>query len=409
MGAAAIFLLASLLLWPSPTIASANAAVSAGTPAKLAAAHWSSIPAGPLSPRTDQSTVWIGWAWVIWGGSNPTTGALNNGALFNPTTNTWTRMSASPLSPREDALAVWTGQVVILWGGHNDSDANNGTEQGLDNGASYNPVTRKWKLLPPSPLSSRSLATADWTGKLAIFIGGQSSNLASPPLDGATFNPATNTWALLPKLPMQRAGTPVWITAAWSGRQLITWTTYQIITKLPDGAEIQGRQVGATWAPGHPGWNLLPKPPAHVYTYAATSLWVNGYDVLVGGSFCLPSMSCPASLTSSAEAYNAATRTWTASPENAVIEGQNPVASTVTSAVIINQTSTIEAAGSSGGNAVPGDGVAFNPKSGTLIALPPLPLPESGVKGLSLVWTGRNLLAWGTLNSSNRVFAETLS
>jgi hypothetical protein len=38
-----------------------------------------------------------------------------------------------------------------------------------------------------------------------------------------------------------------------------------------------------------------------------------------------------------------------------------------------------------------------------------LPLPESGVKGLSLVWTGRNLLAWGTLNSSNRVFAETLS
>jgi hypothetical protein len=341
---------------------------------------------------------------MIWGGVSTTSGEQNDGAIFNPRTGRWSVMPASPLSPRDDASVVWTGHVAIIWGGCLCTNLEGGA---LDNGASYNPVTRKWKLLPASPLSPRYSASAFWTGNVAIFIGGRAAtSMPSPftaPIDGATYNPGTGTWHRLPALPKKGAGSPVWITAAWSGHHLVTWTTFQIIKRLqPNGASIRGRQQGAEWSPGQTAWRPLPKPPPHIFTNGATSLWVDGHDVLIGGSLCLPAMDCIAALEGSAENFNPVTATWSSSPMNPVIDGDNPMTSTGSSAVIVDVSSTV-----AGGNLVLGDSVAYSPGTNTVVALPQA--PDIATAAVSLVWTGRDVLLWGTDGPPDGTVALELS
>ena len=63
---------------------------------------------------------------------------LDDGAAYEPSTNTWRKIAASPLSPRQEATAVWTGEEMIVWGGNSFS-----TTKG--NGAAYDPNTDTWR------------------------------------------------------------------------------------------------------------------------------------------------------------------------------------------------------------------------------------------------------------------------
>jgi hypothetical protein len=90
-------------------------------------------------------------------------------------------MPASPLSPRNTAFAVWTGTKALFWGGGNGSPAP------LTDGASYDPVSRTWAMLPAAPLRP------DAMGRQAIVWTGTHMVVAQPET-GAAFDPATSTW-----------------------------------------------------------------------------------------------------------------------------------------------------------------------------------------------------------------------
>ncbi len=116
-------------------------------------------------------------------------------------------MSSSPLSPRAAAAAVWTGSELIIWGG-----ASAGLSTGLNDGARYNPLTNSWTILPGTGApSARFHAASAWTGRTMVVWGGESAG--TPTGTGSAYDPALNTWTALPVglTPRSSAG------SAWSG------------------------------------------------------------------------------------------------------------------------------------------------------------------------------------------------
>jgi hypothetical protein len=411
------------ILIPSANSGSTGATIGPGIAPALAAATWSTIPAGPLSARAEQSTLWTGSDMLIWGGQSLSTQvecpcethSLNDGSFYDPKSSQWTTMPPSPLSAREDAASVWTGHLALFWGGQT---ASTYSSSPLSNGASYNPSTNRWELLPKSPLTPRSGVTALWTGTVAIFIGGQGPPSTTPQstfngteIDGATYNPTTRKWIRLPPLPTKGLGTPYSITAAWTGRELITWSSFELTiptascgVQLPAscGGLSRNDTLGAEWAPGQKSWRRLPSPPTSVFTVNATSTWLNGRDVLTGGTACFGGMSCPATLTGAAQIFNPVGNTWQSSPSAPIFIRPDLVESTGASLVLIDENSEI------GLSFNPGDAFVFDPTTNKVRALPPVPAGTIGPSS-SLVWTGHRLLMWGATGDSTKTFGLQLS
>jgi hypothetical protein len=416
LGLSALAFLGLVLLSCTANIPAATVGPSSAS--ALVAAKWSTIPAGPLSARADQSTLWTGSDLLIWGGQSVSTQvvcpcathSLNDGSLYDPKSNTWTTMAPSPLSAREDAASVWTGHLALFWGGQSVSTYY--SSSALSNGASYNPSTNRWELLPKSPLSPRLAVTALWTGKVAIFLGGQAPPVVSSQspygyeIDGATYDPATRIWARLPPLPAKGLGTPNGITAAWNGHELITWSNFQTTTPTGgNGVQYRNSELGAVWAPGQKSWRRLPSPPADVFTINAISTWQTGRDVLTGGTSCFGLMSCPASITGAAQIFNPANNTWKSSPSAPIFIRPDLVVPTAVGLVLINENSEI---GGTGASLNPGDGVVFDPTTNKVTALPPVPAGTIGPSS-SMVWTGHSLLMWGATGNSSKTFALQLA
>jgi hypothetical protein len=88
--------------------------------------------------------------------------------LYNPTTDTWTESAPIPITPTERLGAAWTGTDLIIWGGY----ATYGEGHTTNQGARYNPSTDSWTIMADSPLSPRCDHTVTWTGDVAIVFGG---------------------------------------------------------------------------------------------------------------------------------------------------------------------------------------------------------------------------------------------
>jgi hypothetical protein len=96
-----------------------------------------------------------------------------------------------PLTPRDGHSVIWTGEEAIVWGGW-------GSEHGRNrraDGAAYNPTTRRWRMIAPSPLSGRHNHAAAWTGTEMLIVGGDGTR------DGAAYDPVSDTWRRLPDAP----------------------------------------------------------------------------------------------------------------------------------------------------------------------------------------------------------------
>ena len=124
--------------------------------------------AGAPSERYNHVALWTGNRMIIWGG-NDSTQALNDGALYDPASDSWTPMSAvGAPCPRKQPAAVWTGKEMIVWGGDSRDDRTY-----YQDGARYNPATDTW-----TPISTngapigRVCANAVWTGSKMVFWGG---------------------------------------------------------------------------------------------------------------------------------------------------------------------------------------------------------------------------------------------
>jgi len=69
------------------------------------------------SGRDVHTAIWTGSEMIVWGGGN-SSGALNTGGRYNPTTDGWTATSTiNAPEARDYHTAVWTGSEMIVWGG----------------------------------------------------------------------------------------------------------------------------------------------------------------------------------------------------------------------------------------------------------------------------------------------------
>lgn len=108
------------------------------------AANMNGVPAS----RFGESIVWTGSEALVWGGATSLTNdgvmpaggvALDDGAGYDPTTDSWLPMTTVDApSARLWAAPVWTGSELLIWGGAADEEAleNTGTPL-VEGGARY--------------------------------------------------------------------------------------------------------------------------------------------------------------------------------------------------------------------------------------------------------------------------------
>ncbi len=120
---------------------------------------------------------------IVWGGladEMGVTGRFNNGAAFNPDTNTWRMIADSPLSPRWYHLAVWTGEEMLVVGA------------GVTDGAAYDPETDTWREVAnaPFPVGSPRVPYP-----AHVWMGGEL--LVWEPSAGlmASYDPVSDEWS----------------------------------------------------------------------------------------------------------------------------------------------------------------------------------------------------------------------
>ena len=170
------------------------------------------LPSSPLSPRLETAVAWTGRELIVWGGAGPMTHqspvgmsgdkmvwsetgpggqgeTYNDGAAFNPRTRTWRALPPSPLRSRYAALAGWTGREFVVWGGRVSprGPASGGWE--LFDGAAYDPVGDRWRpIVLPEQLRDAYRVQSFAEG--ALLIGGQ--------FKAAYYDPASDKWSPLP-------------------------------------------------------------------------------------------------------------------------------------------------------------------------------------------------------------------
>ncbi|MBI3138408.1 MAG: hypothetical protein HYZ15_07475 [Sphingobacteriales bacterium] len=151
---------------------------------------------------------------------------LSNCFKYNPTTNAYSSLFQTTLTPRNSHTAVWTGAEMLIWGGQEeDIDFFNGnctwpnTKTKFQDGAKYNPATNTWTAIPNYPVSlSRSIDFQSIIcGNRVVFSSGNY-------LYVLVYNPATNTWITndFPNAPVNLNST--WYqfgTSVWTGSTLV--------------------------------------------------------------------------------------------------------------------------------------------------------------------------------------------
>ncbi len=169
---------------------------------------WRQIAPSPLPGRSWAAGVWTGSEAVVWGGADgyaSDDGMLNDGAAYDPTTDTWRSIAPAPIStPILDS--VWTGTEMLVFG-----------ERAS---AAYDPVNDDWRAIPDPPVDL-SQAYAIWTGREAVLLGAylSSFNNASRTQTavGAAYDPSSMSWRSLPASDLDPQAT----TAVWDGAHVV--------------------------------------------------------------------------------------------------------------------------------------------------------------------------------------------
>jgi Kelch motif len=203
---------------------------------------WRLIPSAPLAPRYQHVAVWTGEEMIVWGGSRPLRPLrgfrerpLYDGAAYDPRSDTWRRLPPTrvlaPLpavldildeSEELDLNAVWTGEVMLIWG--------------PNGGASYDPDSDQWERIttPPSDFGvTFDASTAVWTGDEMIVWGGLLPGSDRLVATGAAYDPRHKRWRQLPPAPISGRYQHA---AVWTGEGMLVWGGCCHRAYLADGA-----------------------------------------------------------------------------------------------------------------------------------------------------------------------------
>ena len=222
--------------------------------------RWEQMATSPLAPRAYPASAWTGSEFLIWGGSDGRQERFfDDGAAYDPSTNSWRRLPQAPIAARAP-LSAWTGRELIVWGTTIRVDPRPG------DGAAYDPTSDTWRWIADAPIELTD-ATAVWTGREMIVFGAalHGGNFPeSPTAIGAAYDPETNTWRELP----DSALSPQASTAAWNGREVIAWDY------------LNGT---AAYDPTPDSWRQLPNVPIDDAECIPTSVPLRRY---VFGDYC---------------------------------------------------------------------------------------------------------------------------
>jgi hypothetical protein len=236
------------------------------------------------------------------------------------------------------------------------------------------------------------------------------------PLGGARYDQARGTWSKLPAFPGTSPGSPISTTAVWTGHELLAVVSYEHVFPIScakpceRGFGITTRAVAAAWAPGGRAWHILASTPRNnavgASTYLAQAMWTGHEMVLLGGSDCLPGMSCPAfpGPSGAAVTFDPATRSWQLLGIRVGGAGSWPSSWTGQALALLAGGGQYQASQAPFASA--GSAAAFDPATATWVPLPRV--PAHPVDEASMAWTGRQLLVWGS-TSTGRNFAAALA
>jgi len=341
--------------------------------------------------RRSHTATWTGSEMIVWGGYVTSSGNINTGGRYNPSTNIRNlvpnSISGTP-STRDGHTAVWTGTEVIIWGGYQDAQQ---TSYGFlsagptNTGSSYNPVTNSWNQtsISGAPIE-RYGHTAIWTGTKMLVWGGKILGSNSFTKTGGLYNPASFTWSSLSSSNESGAPTPRWQhTAVWTGTEMIVW----------GGLEDDGgtkTNSGARYNPSTDTWNALPTDGAPSARSGHTAIWTGSEMIIWGGNG------------RTGGKYNPSTNTWTSLANENTPFGKGHTTVWTGSKMIVWGGAESDGITLTYSNS----GAEYDPitNAWTPISISSTPSARSSH---TAIWTGTSMLIWGGGNQATGVFVNT--
>lgn len=329
--------------------------------------------------RYHHQAVWTGSKMFVYGGVNATSSYVQDGAIYDPETDTWGTVSTSNLFPKwnstynshnlNSTFMIWTGSKVFLSGGGYD-----GTGSKFD--GFYDPSTDSWsytdKIVGSPPYSGMV-----WTGKHAVRVSTQPFFL--DPLNSA-YDPALDEFTYIAD-PIQKYQTR---SLVWTGQDIITCFGYWYGATNADCERLDLEGLDHRLANmATDTWTSVSTTSAPTGRTGATSIWTGTHMIVWGGSDGTNLLNTgakydpindtwtPISMTGAPSARMGHTAIWTGS-SMIVWGGQDALSSPTYTAT----------------------GAIYNPYTDSWTSLPTTAAP-SARKDHTAVWTGSQMIVWG--------------
>ncbi|MDI3291513.1 hypothetical protein [Polyangium sp. 15x6] len=328
------------------------------------------------APRQRAAAAWAGTKLFVWGGQNAQ-GALGDGALYDPKTDTWTAITVTDApEPRVDAVAVWTGERVLVWGG---GPANGSTA--LNTGKLYDPATDTWGPVAIAPIGRRA-PVAFFTGSRVLIWAGSSGG--SPIAGGALYDPAMNKWSSMSTASAPNARTNTgWV---WSGTEMLLFGG----RPLGSGASSEG----FGYDPAMNKWRSLSTQNAPTARYDAFTVWMNGTMLVHGGR------DVAGAAFDDAAIYDPMSDVWsstTSSTKRSAPMGRTGVTGYA-------GTHAVLAGGLDTAQKIATDGASYDVSNAQWSAIPTWPSMADHENGVA-VWTGEEIILWSGLDNGTLISA----
>ena len=162
---------------------------------RLSSDSWEPVSTVDMpSPRQGHSTIGRGTSAYIYGGFGPDMPTTETNLYrYHTPTNTWFPLASYGGRRSNQSMVLMDDGRMIMWGGETSSLSY------FNDGAIYDPDTDTWSPIADAPLIGRSLHKAIWSeinGKMYVFGGISYGGTNLLPM---SYDPNTDTWEIIPK------------------------------------------------------------------------------------------------------------------------------------------------------------------------------------------------------------------